>query len=108
MVGDGEPSDSVWEFAVSGMLVVTDVGDSAPFVVTVMCEGVSSDLGWDFVEPQSFPRRQEIGRLKDKRKRITWKEYERLLNEFEMEGFMAQKRFMESRERRYSAGQRSV
>ena len=43
------------------------------------------------MEPQSFPRKQEIGRLKDKRKRITWKEYKRLLNEFEMEGFMAQK-----------------
>ena len=43
------------------------------------------------MEPQSFPRSQEIGRLKDKRKRITWKEYKRMLNEFEMEGFMAQK-----------------
>ena len=40
VVGDGEPSDSGWEFAVSGMLVVTGVGDSAPSLVTVMCDGV--------------------------------------------------------------------
>ena len=36
------------------MLVVADVGESAPSMVTVMCEGVPSDSGWDFVEPQSF------------------------------------------------------
>ena len=36
------------------MLVVTDVGEPAPSVVTVMCEGVPSDSEWDFVEPQSF------------------------------------------------------
>ena len=35
-------------------------------------------------------RRLGIGRLKGKR-RITRKEYQRLLNKFEMEGFMAQK-----------------
>ena len=53
VVGDGEPSDSGWEFAVSGMLVVTDVGESAPSVVSV-CEVVPSGSEWDFVEPQSF------------------------------------------------------
>ena len=36
------------------MLVVADVGGTAPSVVTVMCEGVPSDSEWDFVEPQSF------------------------------------------------------
>ena len=30
-----EPSDSGWEFAVSGMLMVTDVGDSPLSVMTV-------------------------------------------------------------------------
>ena len=50
----GEPSDSGWEFAVSGMLVVTDVGDSPLSVMTVVCEVVASDSKWDFVEPQHF------------------------------------------------------
>ena len=61
VVGDGEPSDSGWEFgsecgsvAVSGVPVVTDLGETAPSLVTVMCEGVLSDSEWDFVEPQSF------------------------------------------------------
>ena len=61
VVGVGEPSDSDWEFvsecgsvAVSGVPVVTEVGETAPSVVTVMCEGVPSDSEWDFVEPQSF------------------------------------------------------
>ena len=64
MVGDGEPSDAGWEFgsecgsecgsvAVSGVPVVSDVGETAPSVVTVMCGGVLSDSEWDFVEPQS-------------------------------------------------------
>ena len=34
--------------------LVTDVGETAPSVVTVMCEGVLSDSEWDFVEPQSL------------------------------------------------------
>ena len=61
VVGVGELSDSGWEFgsecgsvAVSGVLVVSDVGESASSVVTVLCEGVPSDAEWDFVEPQSF------------------------------------------------------
>ena len=54
MVGDGEPSDSGWEFAVSGMLRVTDVGETASSVVTVMCESAPSDSEWDFVELQSI------------------------------------------------------
>ena len=60
-MGHGEPSDSGWEFgsecgsvAVSGVPVVTDVGETAPSDVSVMCEGVPSDSEWDFVEPQSF------------------------------------------------------
>ena len=59
--GDGEPSDSVWELgseggsvAVSGVPVASDLGETAPSVVTVMCEGVPSDSEWDFVEVQSF------------------------------------------------------
>ena len=54
VVGDGEPSVSGWEFvsecgsvAVSGVPVVADVGETAPSVVTVMCEGVPSDSEWD-------------------------------------------------------------
>ena len=61
VVGDGEPSDSCWELgsecgsvAVSGVPEVPDVGETAPSLVTVMCEGVPSDSEWDFVEPQSF------------------------------------------------------
>ena len=38
----------------SGVSVVPDVGETAPSLVTVMCEGVPSDSEWDFVEPQSF------------------------------------------------------
>ena len=38
----------------SGVPVVTDVGETAPSVVTVMWEGVPFDSDWDFVEPQSF------------------------------------------------------
>ena len=34
-------------------------------------------------------RRHTIGKLMDKKRRITRKEYQRLLNKFEMEGFMA-------------------
>ena len=40
--------------AVSGVPVVSDVGETAPSVVTVMCEGAPQDSEWDFVEPQSF------------------------------------------------------
>ena len=61
VVGVGELSDSGWEFgseccseAVSGVLVVSDVGETAPSVVPVMCEGAPSDSEWDFVEPQSL------------------------------------------------------
>ena len=50
VVGDGEPSGSGWEFvsecgsvAVSGVPLVTDVGETAPSFVTVMCEGAPSD-----------------------------------------------------------------
>ena len=39
----------------------------------------------------SRQRRQEAGALKDKREEIMEKEYQRLLNKFEMEGFMAHK-----------------
>ena len=60
-MSDGEPSDSGREFGsecgsvvVSGVPVVTDVGETALSVVTVMCEGVPRDSEWDFVEPQSF------------------------------------------------------
>ena len=61
VVGDGEPSGSCRVFvsecgsvAVSGVLVVTDVGETAHSAVAAMCEGVLSDSEWDFVEPQSF------------------------------------------------------
>ena len=40
--------------AVSGLLVIPDVGEAAPSVVTVMCGGALSASEWDFVEPQSF------------------------------------------------------
>ena len=36
----------------SGVPVVTDVGETAPSVVTVICEGVPSECEWDFVDPQ--------------------------------------------------------
>ena len=59
VVGDGEPSDSCWEFgsegdsvAVSGVPVNSDVIETTPSVVTVMCEGVSSDSEWYFVDSQ--------------------------------------------------------
>ena len=61
VVGDGDPSDSGWEFvsecgsvAGSDVLVIAGVGLSAPSVVTVVCEDVPSDSEWDFLEPQSF------------------------------------------------------
>ena len=38
----------------------------------------------------SLPRRQETGRLKGQKRKITRKEYRRLSSEFEMGGFMAQ------------------
>ena len=45
-----------------------------------------------FSKTAGFLRRgQNIGKLKGKKRRITRKEYQRLLNVFEMEGFMAQK-----------------
>ena len=43
----------------------------------------------------SQQRRQETGGLKDKREESHEKEYQRLLNKFEMESFMAQKRIVE-------------
>ena len=61
LVSYGEMSDSGWEFGsecgsvdVSGVLVVLDVGEAAPSVVTVICGGVPSDSARDFVELQSF------------------------------------------------------
>ena len=61
VVGEGEPSDSGWEFgsergsvAVSGVPVETDVGETAPYGVTEMCGGAPSDSESDFVEPQSL------------------------------------------------------
>ena len=60
LVGDGDPSDSSWEFvsecgpvAGSDVSVPAGVGVSAPSVVTVVCEDLPSDAEWDFVEPQS-------------------------------------------------------
>ena len=47
-------------------------------------------------------------RIEGQKRRITRKEYQRLLNKFEMEGFMAQKRIMESRQRKGPAGKRSI
>ena len=41
------------------------------------------------LEDGSQQRRQETGESKDKMWRITREEYQRLLNKFEMEGFMA-------------------
>ena len=52
MVSWGFTSDC-GSVAVSDVPVVTDVYETAPSVVTVMCEGVPSDSEWDFVEPQS-------------------------------------------------------
>ena len=60
-LGDGDPSDSGWEFvsecgsvAGSDVPVLAGVRVSAPSVVTLMCEGVPSDSERDFVDPQSF------------------------------------------------------
>ena len=39
---------------------------------------------------ESLPRRQRIGESREKKKRNTRKGYQRLLNNFEMEGSMAQ------------------
>ena len=39
---------------------------------------------------ESQPRRQTIGGSKDKGKEFTRKEYQRLVNKFDMEGFVAQ------------------
>ena len=36
-------------------------------------------------------RRQNVGKLKDKKRKIARKEHQRLSNKFEMEGFVAQK-----------------
>ena len=47
-------------------------------------------------------------RIEGKKKRITRKEHQRLLNKFDMEGFMAQRRIVESRWRKCVAGQRSA
>ena len=51
VVGVGELLDSGWEFgsecgsvAVSGVPVVSDVGETTPSVVTVLCEGVLSEI----------------------------------------------------------------
>ena len=38
----------------TGLLVVTDVLESPSSAVAEMCEGVSSDSGWEVVELQSF------------------------------------------------------
>ena len=40
---------------------------------------------------ESQPRRQKNWRIEGQKKRITRKENQRLVNKFEMEGFMAQK-----------------
>ena len=42
------------------------------------------------------------------KKGITGKEHRRLLNEFDMGGFMAQRRSVESRKRENTAGQRCI
>ena len=54
---------------------------------------------WQYVETYPDPRRRQgscqrgkkTGRLRGKKRRITWKEYRRLLHDFELEGLMAQK-----------------
>ena len=51
--------------------------------------------GWQGLRP----RRRGTGRLKNKKRRFTRKGYQRLLNKFEMEGFMAQAGSVESRQR---------
>ena len=38
----------------TGLLVVTDVRVSPSSAVAEICEDVSSDSDWEFVEPQSF------------------------------------------------------
>ena len=61
VVGDGEPSDSGWEFGsecgsvvVSGVPVATNVGKTAPTAVTVMCEGVPLNSEWDLWNRSRF------------------------------------------------------
>ena len=50
----GEISGRSVALSLCRVCVVTDVVETAPSVVTVMCEGVLSDSEWDFVGPQSF------------------------------------------------------
>ena len=47
-------------------------------------------------------------KIEGQKRRITSKDNQRLLNKFEMERFMAQRRIVESRWRKCVAGQRSV
>ena len=61
LVGDGGLSGSSWEFvsecgsvAGSDVPVLAGVGVSAPSVVTVVCEDVPSDSGWDFLWNRSL------------------------------------------------------
>ena len=53
VVGDGEPSDSGWEFVsecgrVGFFLLVADVSEATLSVVILMCEGAPSDSESDF------------------------------------------------------------
>ena len=59
------------------------------------------------LEDGSIPAKEATSwKIEGQRRRITRKEYQRLLNKFEMEGFMAQKRIVESRKKQSTARQR--
>ena len=54
VVSRGTLNGSSGSFAGSCVSVVTFVGETAPSVMTVMCEVVLTDSEWDFVEPPSL------------------------------------------------------
>ena len=55
------------------MRVVLDVSEAVLSVVTVRCDGVLSESGWDLVEPQSFSSPRSVISLlwKSRRTKIT-------------------------------------
>ena len=53
--GRGRVGSECGSVAVSGVPVISDVGETAPSVVTVMCEGALSEILWNR-SPSLSPR----------------------------------------------------
>ena len=84
---------------VQKMLGLCEAENGTPIDELLQAGASGHKRAWKHVEANSgsrgrqcfCQRRQKVGKLKGKERRITRKEYQRLVNKFDMEGFMAHK-----------------